>query len=217
MNKDLKEGLRIIKKAQLDKQDDSYWSLIIDNLIAYANDSWGSTANNPLGSTVRDKAMANNLKFLVDKKYKGEKVIVWAANTHVMKYTDQLKSKAKFFDKVIFENMGTNFVKDSLSAAGTYVLGFASYRGEAGRLGTNQFSVEAPHKNGLENWMPGSAAYGFVDFKSYNSKFSSPTIPFFMKSPAHYTIPTKVVKVPWNLVYDGIFFIRDMYAAKEVK
>ena len=119
----LKEGLKIIKEEELENQESSYWSVIINNLISFDNHS----------NVNRDKSMSDNLKFLVNRKYQDKKIIVWAANTHIIKYTDQIKSNRKYFDQVIFENMGTNFTKDSDFAAKTYVLGFASYTGTAGR------------------------------------------------------------------------------------
>lgn len=202
----LKEGLAIIREAQLEKKDSSYWSLMIDNLIAFSNNS----------NTNRDKAMSDNLKFLVNKKFKEEKIIVWAANSHVIKYTDQIKSNAKKFDQVIWKTMGTNFVKDPAITAKTYVLGFASHHGTAGRLWTKTFSVEKPHKNGLESWLPKEIAYGFIDFKQYNNKYGSPEKSFLMKAPTHFTIPSSVAKIPWNLVYDGVFFIKEMYPVQLV-
>jgi len=197
----LKEGLDLIKTEQLEKKDSSYWSLIIDNMISFINNS----------NTNRDKAMADNLKYLVNKKYKDEKIIVWSANSHIIKYTDQLKSTVKNFDQVIWKNMGTNFINDPAVTAKTYILGFTSYDGTAGRLWSNSFSVEKPNKNGLENWISKEVPYAFVDFTLYNQKFGNPEKAFLMKAPSHFTIMSKFAKVPWNLVYDGVFFVRNMY------
>lgn len=206
----LKEGLKLIKEAQLENKDSSYWNIILNNLLSFANHS----------NENRDKSMSDNLKFLVDKKYKGEKIIVWAANAHVIKYTDQIKIKPKYhkvLQYTVFENMGTLFTKDPVLAATTYILGFTSYTGTAGRLWTTPFRVEEPNKDGFENWIPKETAYAFVDFKQYNKKFGNPETPFLMKAPSHFTIPGNVAKIPWNLVYDGVFFIRDMYPVQLVK
>jgi erythromycin esterase-like protein len=190
--------------------DSSYWSVVIDNLISLNN---YSVLN-------RDKSMSDNLKFLVNKKYKEEKIIVWAANGHIMKRLDQINVKAQYrkpFQYVIFNNMGTHFTNDPALSEKTYILGFTSYKGTAGRLGGNTFSVGVPNKNGLENWIPKDISYAFLDFKGYNKKFGKPEKPFLMKAPEHHTIPGKVAKIPWNLIYDGIFFIREMYPVQFVK
>jgi erythromycin esterase len=205
MNRILQEGLEIIRKAQIENKDSSYWSVVIRNLIAFSNNS----------NETRDETMSENLKFLVDKKYKEEKIIVWAANTHIMKYTDQIRSGRRDFNQVIFKNMGTDFTKDPLLATKTYVLGFTSYKGTTGRLWSKPFPIEPPNKNGLENWIPEPTVYGFIDFKNYNNNFGNPKTPFLMKAPMHFTIQRNVAEIPWNLVYDGIFFIREMYPVKK--
>lgn len=202
----LQDGLTKIKEAQLENKDSSYWSVIIDNFISLSNHS----------NENRDKSMSDNLKFLVNKKYKEEKIIVWAANTHIMKYTDQIESKRKNFGQAIFKNMGTHFTNDPALAEKTYVLGFTSYRGTTGRLWQQPFRVDPPNKNGMESWIPENISYGFVDFKQYNNKYGSPRKPFLMKAPTHFTVPSNVAKIPWNLVYDGIFFIREMYPVQLV-
>ncbi len=202
----LQDGLAKIKESLLGNKDSSYWSVIIDNLISLNNHS----------NLNRDKSMSDNLKFLVTKKYNKEKIIVWAANAHIMKYTDQIKSNRKNFDQVIFKNMGTHFTKDPVLAEKTYVLGFASYKGTAGRLWQNSFQIQVPNKNGLESWIPEYISYGFVDFKQYNDRYGRPEKSFLMKAPTHFTIPTGVAKIPWNLVYDGIFFNKEMYPVQLV-
>lgn len=201
----LKRGLNRIQAVQSEKSHTSYWSLVIQNLLALRNNS----------NEIRDAAMAENLRYLVNEKYKDEKVIVWAANGHIMKHTDHIKTKRRNLDSVIFDNMGTDFTEDSLLAEQTYVLGFTSYSGTAGRLWTPSFDVEDPDENGLENWVPEHTSFGFIDFKKYNQEFGNPSTPFLMKGPAHFTIPERFIKIPWNRVYDGIFFIREMYPVKD--
>lgn len=200
----LQEYMEKIKTAQLQNKDSSYWAIVIDNLISLNNLSFEN----------RDRSMADNLKFLVNKKYKGEKIIVWAANAHIMKYTDQIDIKPKYHKTLqytIFKNMATFFTKDSELVEKTYVLGFSSYKGTAGRLGTKPTRVEVPNENGLENWIPNDIAFGFLNLKDYNKNFDNSKKPFLMKAPGHFTIPNKAAQIPWNLVYDGIFFIREMY------
>jgi erythromycin esterase-like protein len=206
----LQEGLTKIKEAQLQHKDSSYWSLIIDALISQNDFSYEN----------RDRSMANNLKYLVNKKYKDEKIIVWAHNAHIGKLFDHVVMKPKYSKNprfTIYNNMGSVFTKDDALATRTYIIGFASYAGKAGRLGTTHYQVGVPKKNGLENWIPKDRAYAFVDFKEYNKRFNSPAQPFLMKGPKHGTYPMHIAKVPWNLVYDGIFYIRDMYPVQAAR
>lgn len=206
LHETLDNGLELIKNEQHKTGDSSYWSVVIRNIIAFNNNS----------NEVRDKAMSENLKFLIRKKYNNEKIIVWAANGHIMKYTDRFKIK-KRLSGVIWKNMGTDFTEDSSLEDKTYILGFTSHSGTAGRLGAEPFSVEPVSENALENWVGQDIDYGFIDFKSYNLNSDSPEAPFLMKGPAHFYIPERVLEIPWNLVYDGIFFIREMYPVKLIE
>jgi erythromycin esterase-like protein len=209
MRRALEDGFLIIRQAPLTTSEAAIWQQVLDNLHAFM------VKDDTLGA--RDKAMADNLQFLLTSQYKNAKVIVWAHNEHIMKYTNQLSGKAKGFDKMMHHKMGTYFVQDPLWAQQTYVLGFASYQGTAGRLGTISHPVQAPDVKGLETWVPANIAYGFLDFTSYNKQFNYPVTPFLLKSPWHFTIPARVSKIPWNLVYDGLFFIREMQATKKIK
>lgn len=206
----LENGFRLISQALLAAGDTSGWPRVLASLQAYLDTTWDT-------QEVRDKAMADNLTFLLTQQYKDAKIIVWAANTHIMKHTDQITGKGKNFNRVIWHNMGTYFVQAPLRAKQTYVLGFASYQGTAGRLGTAPYPVQVPDKQGLETWVPASIAYGFLDFTPYNQQFNYPATPFLLKNPFHYTIPARVAPIPWNLVYDGLFFIRDMQVTTKIE
>jgi erythromycin esterase len=208
MRKTLENGLQLVGEVQLAAHDTSAWQRVAESLRAFI------VKDRVLAEVARDKAMADNLTFLLTHQYKDAKVIVWAANQHIMKHTDQLPSKGKDFDKVMRHKMGTYFVQDPQWARQTYVLGFASYQGTAGRLDTAPYTytVQVPDVNGLETWVPASIDYGFLDFTSYNKQFNYPATPFLLKSPSHYTVPARVALIAWNLVYDGLFFIRDMQA-----
>lgn len=218
MRQTLADGLQLISQAQLAAGDTSAWQRVVESLRAY------SVPDRAAAEKARDKAMADNLTFLLTHQYQNAKVIVWAANQHIMKHSDQLPSQSKAsrdqsFSLIMRDKMGTYFVQDPQWARQTYVLGFASYQGTAGRLDTAPYTypVQVPDKNGLETWVPTSIAYGFLDFTPYNKQFNYPTTPFLLKSPSHYTVPARVAPIPWNLVYDGLFFIRDTRATTKIK
>jgi erythromycin esterase len=208
MRPTLENGFRLLNQAPLATSVASGWPRVLASLQAYLNTTWDT-------QELRDQAMADNLTFLLTQQYKDAKIIVWAANTHIMKHTDRITGKGKNFNRVIWPNMGTHFVQDPRWAKQTYVLGFASYQGTAGRLGTAPYPVQIPDKQGLETWVPTSIANGFLDFTPYNRQFNYPATPFLLKSPFHYTIPARVAPIAWNLVYDGLFFIREMQATKK--
>ncbi|WP_167856908.1 erythromycin esterase family protein [Hymenobacter aquaticus] len=210
MRRDLEKGLQLISQAQRAAADTSGWPRVIASLQA------SIATNYPL--LARDKAMADNLEFLVATQYPDTKVIVWAANAHILRYPDQQPGKGRAFDMVIRNKMGSYFTQNPQRARQTYVLGFASYQGTAGRLTMPApYTIALPEKDGLETWIPPSVVYGFLDFTSYNRQFNTPTTPFALKSPGHSLPPGSISPVAWNLAYDGLFFIRDMQATQKAE
>lgn len=151
---------------------------------------------------IRDKQMAENLKWLAYQKYPNRKIIVWAHSAHISKNSDFIKGNTN-----IKKSMGTFFTEDLASSAETYVLGFTSRDGVAGRLSLQKkFNVQKPENNDFETWFTEDLAYGFVDFKALNLIKPNLSETFNMKGIGHRTNISQ-----WNKVFDGIFYIRDMY------
>lgn len=181
--------------------------LLLNNLIAFA-DQLLKKNNFTEMVNVRDKQMAETLTWLCKVKYPKEKIIIWAANYHISKYMGHFKKKS-LNDNI---SMATEFVKDSEIDKLTYVLGFTSYDGEAGRIGTKKFTVDEPNKNGLERWINNSTDYAFIDFKTFNSQYPYFETEFEMKSCVSDNNVHKSYPAQWNRIFDGLFFIRNMYA-----
>ncbi len=70
----------------------------------------------------RDEQMALHLKWLNEVKYATDKIIVWAHNYHISKYSGHYSEN--------FLNAGTTmgsvFTRDSVTLKNTYVMGFTS-------------------------------------------------------------------------------------------
>ncbi len=176
------------------------------------NSLWAANKEYQLNSTeyinagnVRDAQMASNLRWLADIRFPEEKIIVWAANAHVAKYID---SSAKNGRKMT--SMGSFFTSNEKYLNETYVLGFTSYQGEAGRFGLKIYPARKPKPNGLENWIYKLYSYSFVDFKTYNSKNPDKSQDFYLKGLGH----NSAFEKDWTKVFDGVFFIREMYPCK---
>jgi erythromycin esterase len=94
----------------------------------------------------RDRAMADNIDFLMDRLYPGKKVIVWAHNAHVM------------HDRASMQELGTSFVfPPSMGAwlsqrrrAELYTVGLFMYRGSAANNLRAAYAIEPPLANSLE-------------------------------------------------------------------
>ena len=177
---------------------DDFWVRVIDNLISETNAFQVYDRNHQDARRTRDYQMAENLLWLANKKYPSEKIIVWAANYHIARYADSVSEKKNL------ATMGHYFSKMS-TAPKTYILGFDSYQGSAGRLGYKSYSISKPRKKSFENWIPSNWAYAFVDFNNWQERHAPNATKFFMKGLGHMSFETN-----WQHYYDGVFFIREM-------
>ena len=182
---------------------------LIDNLIAFAQQLLKKNDFTTMVN-IRDIQMAETLKWLCKVKFPNEKVIIWAANYHISKNMGHFKKKS-LNDNI---SMATEFVKDKELGVLTYSLGFTSFDGEAGRIGTKTFTVDNPDKNGLETWIDNSVNYAFIDFKKFNSLYPQFEDEFEMKSCVSDNNVHKSYPAQWNKIFDGVFFIRHMYPCK---
>jgi hypothetical protein len=202
----------LLLKSQLDTtfKTENIWTLLIDNLICFARQLILKDGNFTDFANTRDLQMAKNLAWLCAVKYQNEKIIVWAANYHVSKYTGHFNKGS--MNKDI--SMATTFVQNEQLNKQTYVLGFSSLDGDAGRIGTKTFAVDRPDKNGFETWINDSIDYGFINFKEFNQSNSTYNKEFEMKSSVTDQGVHKSHPAQWNKMFDGVFFIRHMYPCK---
>lgn len=195
--------LNQIKSQMADKlYENNFWMQIIKNLLSENKSYQLPKKDYVLSNSIRDAQMASNLKWLKEVKFPDEKIIVWAANEHVAKYID---SSGKDRRKMI--TMGSYFTDNDKYLNETYIIGFTSYQGEAGRLGFKIYPVRKPKSNGFENWINKTYDYAFVDFKAYNTNYRNNSQEFYLKGLGH----NSAFKKDWTKVFDGIFFIRSMY------
>jgi len=185
--------------------ENDFWMVLMDNLLSWTEDSRLRGKNDVEAGNARDEQMAKNLAWLANTKFRNEKIIVWAANGHIANYTYRYGSSQPWIKR-----MGYFFRENYGQGLSSYILGFTSYQGTAGRITMRDtYPVHAPEKNGFENWIHPSYTNAFVDFKSYQG---SRTEKFKMKGLAHASSDA-----PWTAIYDGVFFIRDMYPCVGIK
>ena len=187
-----------------DVPPDEYGKMVILNLREFFEQTQHFNLNFKLVNEVRDLRMAQNLHWLVNQKYKNEKIIVWAANYHVLKGANESFAE----EKMKRGTMGGYFTKDTTMAWQTYILGFTSKRGTAGRIRTDHYQVEPPKEDGFESWIGNDLPYGFIDFKRFNQLGEAPN-PFYMKGVQGNNLGA------WTNMFDGVFYIRDMYPCQE--
>jgi erythromycin esterase len=150
---------------------------------------------------VRDSQMAENLSWLIKNRFEGKKIIVWAANAHIIKtkiYTDD-KQKQQYIPMAYY------FLQHNLSVP-VFCLGFTSYQGISHRYGGEAYSFHAVEKNSLEEWLNSKGdEFVFVDFRKTKTLVGNSAPSFFMSGGGH-----RQVKLQWLESYDGVFFIRNM-------
>ncbi len=190
---------------------DNFWVKAVENLIQqnvqfrnWKQDYWKDM-------NTRDEQMAANLKWIVETKYPNEKVIVWAHNYHVSKYARHYPEGT--LNEAV--TMGTVFTQDPSLLYSTYILGFTSYKGTAGRLFTKIYKINKPKANSFENWLNPKYEYAFVDFKKYNAEYPVGSDPFYLagatKGNQYHSSQLGV----WNRIFDGVFYIKEMYPCKK--
>jgi len=186
-----------------------FWVMTVDNLIQknlqfrnLGKDYWKDM-------NTRDRQMAANLDWLVNVQYANQKIIVWAHNYHISKFAGHYPDA--FMNAAM--TMGSVFTANVANATATYVVGFASYEGMAGRLTLKRpYKVDKPKENSFENWIPASLPYAFVDFTPYNAQYPNMKDNFYMSGAIKGNWYHKSDKAQWNRVFDGVFYIRTMYS-----
>lgn len=207
--KAIKDLTLLQQEIILKKGADDIGAALAGNLLTFARQLLIKNDFTAMVNT-RDIQMAENLAWLCRVKFPGEKIIIWAANYHISKHMGNFRKKSLNSAK----SMATEFVKDSSLDAQTYTIGFSSYDGEAGRIGTKTFTVDRPDKNGLETWFDPAVDYAFLDFRSFNHANPQFDQEFEMKSCVTDNNVHKSYPAQWNRVFDGVFFIRHMYPCK---
>jgi len=185
----------------------NFWLYVIDNLQQQTKAVLYQAKTGKLDFDGRDRQMAINLKWLIEQKFKGEKIIVWAASYHISKNIQLVDNHAYKH----IETMGGSLANISADPKSIYILGFSSYRGTAGRIGMRIYPVHTFKKDGFESWLT-PYSYAFVDFAKFNQEYPAGEEEFYASMLGH--IP---LKAPWTRIFDGVFFIKDMYPCIRIK
>ncbi|PKP00981.1 MAG: hypothetical protein CVU11_16560 [Bacteroidetes bacterium HGW-Bacteroidetes-6] len=149
---------------------------------------------------LREKQMAENIIWLIEHKFKGQKIIVSISSFHSMRNLSSISSK-QIQKRYSVGQYLWNYFGDRI-----YSIACIGYNGRTGRAidsyniidGKRQMYVESQFHN---------AGYkqAFVDFRSLSNND-----PFYMD--ALYNLPNYQFAV-WNEVFDGIIFNDSIYPA----
>ncbi len=180
----------------------AFWTQELINLKAGAENAWLGYGLRAVKSPLRDIRMADNLNWLYHNKYAGKKIIVWAHNIHISRNTTFGKRKIYFYNQTTGNEIYSK-LRDTV-----YSIGFTSYSGSAGRLPSKPYKISPPGGECFESWVHAKGIqYGFMDLRTCNYN-----TPFRMQGLQHWD-----VKANWNNIFDGVFYIQDMYPCDRVK
>ena len=179
----------------------NFWLYVVDNEIGLAIEIKESIKNGRIDDYGRDFRMAVNLEWLMQNKFKDQKIIVWAADFHIARNMKISRGNPRNA-----ETMGNKFMEDIADPEDVYTIGFTSYEGVAGRVGSPGYEVKNKIRNSFETWFTAKQPYAFVDFKGFNKLNPGYNENFYASPIGHF-----VGVGQWNQVFDGLFFIRDMY------
>jgi erythromycin esterase len=199
--------LRLVMTNYAAKNGKDYGYYVLGSMEAFNLQNKYAQEKNFESITVRDAQMAANLDWLVNVKYKSGKVIVWAHNYHILNnsWAAMNRKAGRHF------SMGNEYSKIPGNAAQTYILGFDSKFGRAGRINFDKkYKLKKPKNKSLENWM-GDAAYAFVDFAAYNRQTAELEF-FYMKGKYN----RQNANAQWTRCFDGVFYIREMYPCRRL-
>lgn len=205
--------LKEIKKQMEQLKDhDAFWTLVVDSKIAsikkYMQTDYWENRN------VRDRQMAMNLKWLTEDKFSGKKIIIWAHNCHIFKYGGHYPQE--FLNGS--QPMGTVYTADPAMNNQTYVLGFTSREGITQWVGREPHILPSAKKNSLEKWMNDDYRFAFLDFSAYNAMHPGKPENFFLAGGTSNGFGYhRSLLAPWTKIYDGVFYIKEMYGCEEIK
>jgi len=188
--------LSTIKSEKLNDDYVKFWEQQLKSIIADYQKRYNTNI------LIRDSMMAKNLNWLVNEPFRNEKIIVWAANSHLANSTSSVKSKYlstnKFMGSYLKKSFGNRY----------YFVAFTSYEGRFfNHWLINSFVTEKPKKKSVEAFSYKKGYdYSFIDLRNEGEKNN----PYFFNSKIFGNSPRKM-----NLyeVADGVFYIRKMYPA----
>lgn len=213
-NNDCKNYLALIKNELSEKLTvNDFWVRVVDNMISIYRMHTDKKDSHFGRSNLRDSQMAMNLEWIAKMKCSDQKIIVWAHNHHVSKYSGHYP--VKFFNEA--KTMGTFFTEMEGNEKNTYIVGFTSYQGTYGRLYPHAiYKIPQPETNSFENWIPKAYQYAFLDFREFNVLYPDWDKNFNLSGGVVNNRYHQNYKAIWNKVFDGVFFIREMYPCKNI-
>ena len=203
------------------KDMDAFWIQELKNTRGFMMHTWHwwiDRENDMADNNHRDLQMANNCLWLLNEKYQGEKMIIWAANGHIIKTDTLFDVEAEGWKPAIRQYPMGEVLFDSLGEE-MYSLGFTSYKGESTSLEYDSvtqnfifqsYPFEPADSTSFEFELKQQGfEYAFVDLSEQSELWTTNDRRIRVWRPEY-------VKGKLSTIYDGIFYIHDMKPNKKL-
>ncbi len=195
------------RSQTVQSRDFKFYRKVFQNIAAFDQQRWMSPSQPPPveADNFRDQKMGENLVWLAQEWYPNEKIIVWAANSHILRKTAKIDTMTKAFRYEERITMG-DITHQSLGKA-VYTIGFTAYAGEFGNpFQQKPNTLPIPPRDSLETLLHASGhRHLFVDFDRLSS--SHPLRKPMLAWPLGYATMRSV----WADNFDAIIFSDVMF------
>ena len=223
----LLESLRVTA-AQVEKtvsgRDGLFWAQVLRNISFQADQYLNDLRNENMWTSLagmadrwayiraRDIQMAENLLWMVDTYYQGQKIIVWEHISHAMRNPHYTTLWEPDF------TMGDG-VREALGEE-SFVIGFTSYNGASGcvtcterweGLGQNSMTDQNPSFEFEELMEAAGHEFAWVNLRTARAKGQWLGGTFLARPICDFTD-----RAPWSEVLDALFFIRTAEPSQRV-
>lgn len=163
-----------------------------------------------VGYNLRERANFENLKWLVDHRYKGKKVIVWAHNSHVSHNGATGSFWVAGPNDVVLDSTG-RLLKQAYGAR-LYSIGFLASAGKWSWMGQPaQDFIEAKPGSIEELLGRSDASHAFLDLRPVAKYLSEPMDGYLNRQ------DPQLNRAVWPKVFDGVIYVRKMEPRTQIQ
>ncbi len=159
--------------------------------------SWDTT-------NLRDRSMAENLVWLLERRYRGEKIIVWAASMHIARNAAEIDTHVPSFNYAGCRNMGQcawEALKETM-----YSVAFTAYDGACGNPFSAGWALAPATDSSLEGMFHATGVpLSFLDFRSLPADH-------WLRQPVDSRpLGNATMTAVWPRHFDAMIFTNTMY------
>lgn len=155
----------------------------------------------------RDKQMADNLLWCLEKRFPNKKVVVWSSNFHMLRNLNTIQSKHKeYIESVPMNEYVYSKYKDKM-----YCIAFIDGGGATGYIRKNKKGIDElpnPKKGSIEYLMKKTGyEYSFLNLTGISTHSNW----LHQNNEMNVTFDDNTfLKADWSKIIDGVFFISEM-------